>query len=70
MAENGKIELQVSEDEPGVAYLRLPAHPGRGTRGAVQKTLSIYDLLPNYCGPDLEFDFDANGELIGVEILA
>ena len=67
--ENAKIALKVSEGDDGVAYLYLPAHPGEATQGSVSKQVRLSDLL-NYSGPDLYLDFDANGCLIGVEILS
>lgn len=64
-----KIELHVSADDPDVAYLVLPAHPGRGTHGATERTVRLRDLIPHYKGADLYIDFDTSGEVIGVEIL-
>lgn len=51
------------------AYLTLPQHPGRGTYGCVKKTIRLYDLIADYKGPDIFLDFDAEGVLIGIEIL-
>jgi Protein of unknown function (DUF2283) len=65
---NGSIELTVSDDDPGVAYVSLPAHPGPQP-GAVLKSIDLHELLPGYEGPDLVFDFDKAGRLIGIEIL-
>lgn len=63
-----KIELKVSEDDDGVAYLTLPGHPGT-LPGIVKKSVQLRDLIDRYVGPDLVFDFDENDQLIGVEIL-
>lgn len=65
-----KIKLKVSEGDPDVAYLTLPGHPGRGTAGCVSRTQKIRDVIPDYKGPDLNLDFDNEGTLIGIEILA
>lgn len=70
---DGKIELVVYEadDKEGdddVAYLTLPDHPGRATRGCVAKQTRLYDVI-QYNGPDILLDFDKNGRLIGVEVL-
>lgn len=63
------IVLTVSDDDKDVAYLALPDHPGRGTPGVAVKQMRLRDLTP-YSGPDLYFDFDKDGQLIGIEILA
>ena len=63
-----KFNLEVSEDDDEVAYLKLPGHPG-AVPGVVKKTVCLRDLLTDYEGPDLNFDFDRNNNLIGVEIL-
>jgi hypothetical protein len=69
MSDSGKMELQVSSDDDEVAYLELPGHPG-SSPGVVKKTVSLRELLGDYSGPDLNFDFDENNMLIGVEVLA
>ena len=65
---NGSIELKVSDDDEDVGYVSLPAHPG-SKPGVVRKSVQLRDFLPNYEGPDLVFDFDEGGKLIGIEIL-
>ncbi len=65
---SGNIELEISADDEGVAYLTLPHHPGRGKSGASSKQVRLHDLI-KYPGPDIYFDFDKNGHLIGIEIL-
>jgi hypothetical protein len=69
MAKRGKIQLEISEDDEDVAYLKLPDHPGT-LPGVVRKTLSLREFIADYSGPDLNLDFDENNVLIGVEILA
>jgi hypothetical protein len=64
----GQIELKVSDDDDEVGYVSLPAHPG-SSPGIVKKSIELRDILPNYDGPDLVLDFDANGVLIGIEII-
>jgi uncharacterized protein YuzE len=66
---NGKMTLTISDDDEDVAYLTLPGHPGQGTPGAVAKQTRLQDLMA-YAGPDIYLDFDRDGNLIGVEILA
>jgi hypothetical protein len=63
------MNLSISHDDPDVGYLTLPDHPGQGLAGAAVKQTRLRDLI-DYAGPDLYLDFDINGKLIGVEILA
>ena len=65
-----KIQLEVSKDDPDVAYLVLPDHPGRGTPGCVSETKSLSEIIDGYKGPAIYLDFDKGGSLIGIEILA
>jgi Protein of unknown function (DUF2283) len=60
--------LQVSEDDPDVAYLRLPSHPG-SFPGKTLKSVRLVDVLGPYTGPDILFDFDLQGVLVGIEIV-
>ena len=64
-----KMKLKISEDDEDVAYLILPDHPGEGVFGVVKKQIRLHDLL-EYAGPEIYFDFDESGNLIGAEILA
>ena len=69
MARNEKIHLRVSEDdEEIVAYLTLPDHPGR-LSAIIKKSVRLRDLIGDYTGPDLYFDFDEDQVLLGIEIL-
>jgi Protein of unknown function (DUF2283) len=65
---NGSIELKVSDDDGEVGYVSLPDHPG-SKPGVAKKSVQLRDFLPDYAGPDLVFDFDETGKLIGIEIL-
>lgn len=65
----GKIELKVSDDDPDVAYVSLPDHPGAGAAGCVKKTLRLLEVIPEYKGADIMLDFDADNRIIGIEIL-
>lgn len=66
----GEIKLKINEDDSDVAYLLLPGHPGTGFASVVAKQIRISDVISEYRGPDIYFDFDDKGELIGIEILA
>jgi uncharacterized protein YuzE len=64
----GRFELQISEDDQDVAYLRLPSHPGETCK--MSKSIRLAELLGSYTGPDVVLDFDQDGVLVGIEILA
>ncbi|QRO01445.1 DUF2283 domain-containing protein [Archangium violaceum] len=64
----GRFELRVSEDAQDVAYLRLPSHPGETCK--MSKSIRLAELMGSYTGPDVVFDFDQDGVLVGIEILA
>ena len=64
-----KITTRINDDATTV-YVSLPSHPKKPIPGLVTKTISIDDFIPNYKGPQINLDFDHNGELIGIEILA
>jgi uncharacterized protein YuzE len=64
----GRFELRVSEDDQDVAYLRLPSHPGETCK--MSKSIRLAELMGSYAGPDVVLDFDQEGVLVGIEILA
>ncbi len=68
MGAQARFALNVSDDDGGVAYLKLPGHPGNAT-GIVKRNVCLRDLVGEYEGPDIIFDFDANNRLIGLEIV-
>ncbi|WP_319486695.1 DUF2283 domain-containing protein [uncultured Cohaesibacter sp.] len=64
--------------EKDVFYLYLPNHPGKGTAGAVARSISLRDLIGGnkdidlaeiLAGTDIILDCDASGRLIGLEVL-
>ena len=64
-----KIILKLSEDDEQVGYLYLPKHPKNVVFGMVKRTISINELIKDYKGISLNFDFDEDNELIGIEIV-
>jgi len=64
-----KISLSISKDDDQVGYLYLPKHPRTSTSGIVKKTIFITELIKGYKGIPINFDFDKDGELIGIEIV-
>lgn len=65
-----KFELKISEDDSDVAYLSLPDHQGSGIPGVVAKQISLGEIIQDYKGADVHLDFDKDGRLIGIEMLA
>lgn len=63
-----KFQLNVSADEDEVAYLKLATHPA-SLPAVVKKTVALSDVLGVYEGPEVNLDFDADGVLIGIEIV-
>ena len=67
---NGKIEFIMSSDESDVAYVSLPAHPGKGKHGVVARQVRLRDLFSEYDGPDIFLDLSASNQLIGIEVVS
>jgi hypothetical protein len=68
MPSETKIQLEISEDDEDVAYVKLPGHPGSAP-GIVKRSVSLREVLGSYSGPDINLDFDENNVLIGIEVL-
>ncbi len=64
-----KIILKLSKDDEMVGYLYLPKHPKKTVVGIVKKNISINELIKDYKGIPIYFDFDEDNELIGIEIV-
>jgi hypothetical protein len=64
-----KIILKMSKGDDQVGYLYLPKHPKEIIYGLVKKSVPIHELMADYKGIPLYFDFDQEGELIGIEIV-
>lgn len=65
----GNVSLSPDHPDAEVAYVTLPDHPGDGTPGCVKRMERLFDLIGDYNGPDVYFDFDENNTLIGIELL-
>ena len=63
-----QLKLNISEDDPSVAYLYLYADQREMTSGVVKKQVRLLEIIDDYKGPDIYLDFDKNGVLIGIEI--
>jgi hypothetical protein len=64
-----KITLKVSADDDQIAYVYLPKHPKKLIPGIIKNTISMCEIMPDYKGIPLYFDFDEAGELLGIEIV-
>ena len=62
---SSKIKVQKSE----TIYVALPDYPAEIVPGLVKKSVSLDDIY-DYDGPRIQLDFDEEGRLIGVEIVA
>lgn len=66
---NNKIYLKVSKDDPDVAYVYLPGHPGDKKDNIIKMQIRLIDIIKNYKGPDIYLDNDQKDNVIGIEIL-
>ncbi len=63
------IEL-IKDMAANASYLYLPDHPVVDPSGCVANTIPLHQIVEGYEGPDINLDFDGQGRLIGIEILA
>lgn len=64
----GVFKLKLSENRHEIAYLQLPTYP-RDNQMRTSKSVRLHELLGAYEGPDVVFDFDQEGILVGIEII-
>jgi hypothetical protein len=64
-----KIRVKLVGDDAHTAYISLPGHPEEAIPGVVQRTVCLDDLIKNFTGPRVHFDFDKDNRLIGIEVL-
>ena len=65
-----KIRIKVSGNESETAYVALPGYPDEPRYGSVARTVCLDDIICGFKGPRINLDFDNEGMLIGIEILA
>ncbi|MCP4181600.1 MAG: DUF2283 domain-containing protein [bacterium] len=63
------MKLKLSRKDKSVGYVYLSNHPGAGTAGASSKNVHLSDLIKDYKGADIIFDFNEENEIIGIEII-
>ena len=66
---SNKIKVKMARPDSDTAYIALPGYPDPVKAGVVKKSVSLDDIY-DYEGPRVQLDFDENGKLIGVEIVA
>lgn len=66
---SGKIKVKMLYPDSDTIYIALPGYPEPVKPGVVKKSVSLDDIY-DYQGPRVQFDFDENGNLIGVEVVA
>lgn len=69
MMSKNEIRLRQRPEEPGAAYLELYDYPEVPGPDSFGNTICVFDVIENYVGPKLNFDFNSKGKLIGIEIL-
>ncbi len=62
------FELRLSDNKHEIAYLRLPTYPKREQQKTF-KSVRLFEVMGVYKGPDVVFDFDSDGVLVGIEVL-
>lgn len=66
---SGRIKIKMQRPDSDTVYVALPGYPDPVKPGVVRKSISLDDIL-DYQGPRVQLDFDENGKLIGVEVVA
>ncbi len=62
-----KIDIKSYGADNHTVYLSFEGHTHEP--GIVRKTISIYQLIQGYNGPQINIDFNENGQAIGIEVL-
>jgi hypothetical protein len=65
---NQKIRARITGRAADTAYIALPGYETKP--GIVKKMINLDDAIENYKGPRVHLDFNVDGVLIGIEILA
>ncbi len=63
-----KIRIKMKSSDSACAYFALLGYPEEITQGVVRRSVSLDDLYA-YEGPRVQFDFDEDSRLIGIEIV-
>ena len=65
---NKRFDLSVDSSGTGL-YLKLPGHPRDAEGSERLKTVELFKVLGSYEGPEVIFDFDSAGVLVGIEVI-
>ena len=63
------IRVRLVGENSHTAYIALPGNPEDPVPGIVSRTLNLNDLVQDCSGPRVYLDFNAEGTLIGIEVL-
>lgn len=64
-----RIRVKLSGRHSETAYIRLPGMPDESVPGISAKTICLDDVIEGFRGPR-NLDFNSDGVVIGIEILA
>lgn len=65
-----KIKVTISGVQCDSACIALPGYPSESKSGFVSKTICLDDLIDGLQGPRINLDFNYEGLLIGIEVIA
>lgn len=60
----------MNHEQADTAYIALEGYPEEVQFGIVAKSLCLDDVVENFKGPRVNLDFNKEGVLIGIEIVA
>ena len=66
---SGKIKIKMLQPDADTVYVSLPGYPDPIKPGVIRTSVSLDDIY-EYRGPRVQLDFDDDGVLIGLEIVA
>ena len=69
MTMSNKIRIKMRSPDSDTVYIALTDYPEQLTPGVVKKSVSLDDIY-NYDGPRVQLDFNLEGKLIGIEVIA
>jgi len=65
-----RIRVKLSGRHSETAYIRLPGMPDENVPGISAKMICLDDVIDGFRGPRVNLDFNSDGVLIAIEILA
>jgi hypothetical protein len=64
----GRTDKEIAHEATGrsTGYLRMPTPH---SMAKIERTVRLHEILPDYRGPMVNFDLDASGHLLGIEVI-